>query len=185
MQRFRVSHYNNYSLTTHFVLALDKQVKELLCVDYSLSEVSHQTNQSSVPFVDDLGECGGPRGHQDLTNTVVEATHRLLVDTKEALSCTLLCHLQGEGKGSSYVHVTLTDLHVQLCIDIHVHVHVQASLSGESHQLVNVHVHTCILLICIHVCTCKQKKKNQTLLHLKLGGVFLWFSIYMYMHVHA
>lgn len=36
------------------VFTLHKQVEELLCVHYSLSEVSHQANQSSVPFVDNL-----------------------------------------------------------------------------------------------------------------------------------
>lgn len=42
------------SSSPNLVLAFDKQVKELLCVDNSLTEVRHQTNQGSVPLVDDL-----------------------------------------------------------------------------------------------------------------------------------
>lgn len=36
------------------VLALHKQVQELLGIDNSLTEVRHQTNQSRVPFVHNL-----------------------------------------------------------------------------------------------------------------------------------
>lgn len=36
------------------VLALHKQVQELLGVHHSLTEVRHQTNQSCVPFVHNL-----------------------------------------------------------------------------------------------------------------------------------
>lgn len=36
------------------VLALHKQVQELLGIDHSLTEVRHQTDQSRVPFVHNL-----------------------------------------------------------------------------------------------------------------------------------
>lgn len=36
------------------VLTLHKQVQELLGIDHSLTEVRHQTDQSSVPFVYNL-----------------------------------------------------------------------------------------------------------------------------------
>lgn len=41
----------------------------------------------------DLGECGRPRRHQDLTDSVVEALHRLIIHTKETLCCPLFGHL--------------------------------------------------------------------------------------------
>ena len=37
------------------VLTLHQQVQELLGIDHSLSEVCHQTDQSRVPFVHNLG----------------------------------------------------------------------------------------------------------------------------------
>lgn len=38
----------------NLVLTFHQQIEELLCVDYSLTEVRHQTNESSVPFVHNL-----------------------------------------------------------------------------------------------------------------------------------
>ena len=80
---------------SHLVLTLDKEVQQFLSVDDSLSEVRHQANQSSVPLVDDLCEGSGARRHQNLTNSVVKPSHRLIINSKETLSSTLLRHLKG------------------------------------------------------------------------------------------
>mmetsp|Transcript_13888 Transcript_13888/g.19295 ORF Transcript_13888/g.19295 Transcript_13888/m.19295 type:complete len:371 (-) Transcript_13888:1044-2156(-) len=71
------------------VFTLDQHVKELLSVDGGFSEVGHEANQSCVPLVDDLGESGGTRSHQNHTDTVFEASQRFVIDTKEGLSGSL------------------------------------------------------------------------------------------------
>lgn len=38
----------------NLVLALDEEIQQLLGVDHRLSVVGHQTDQGSVPFVDNL-----------------------------------------------------------------------------------------------------------------------------------
>jgi len=48
------------------VFALDQEVEKFLSVDDGLAEVGHQTDQGGVPLVDDLGERGGTRRHQNL-----------------------------------------------------------------------------------------------------------------------
>lgn len=48
---------------TDLVLTLDEQVQQLLGVDHRLSEVCHETNESRVPLVDNLGEGGGTGRH--------------------------------------------------------------------------------------------------------------------------
>lgn len=45
-----------------------------------------------------LGEGGGARGHQNLTHTVVEALHWLIIHTQETLSCSLLSNLNHKVK---------------------------------------------------------------------------------------
>eukprot|EP00123_Amoebidium_parasiticum_P018099 comp24100_c1_seq1/m.43516 comp24100_c1_seq1/g.43516 ORF comp24100_c1_seq1/g.43516 comp24100_c1_seq1/m.43516 type:complete len:578 (+) comp24100_c1_seq1:3557-5290(+) len=72
------------------VLALDEKVQKLLCVDHSLSVVRHKADQGCVPLVDDLCERGGPRGHQDLTDAVVELLKGVVVHPEERLCCSLL-----------------------------------------------------------------------------------------------
>ncbi len=44
----------------------------------------------------DLGECGGSRGHQDLTHSVVEALHRFIIHTQETLRRPLFGYLHME-----------------------------------------------------------------------------------------
>ena len=44
----------NLDTCLDFVFTLHKQVEELLCIHHSLPKVSHQANQSSVPFVYNL-----------------------------------------------------------------------------------------------------------------------------------
>ena len=72
------------------VLALDEQIEQLLGVDDRLAEVGHETDEGRVPFVDDLGEGGRSRRHEDLADAVVELLHRFVVDAEETLSRALL-----------------------------------------------------------------------------------------------
>lgn len=51
-RHFRVE--TNLDTRLDLVLALHKQVQELLGIDNSFTEVRHQTNQSRVPFVHNL-----------------------------------------------------------------------------------------------------------------------------------
>lgn len=44
----------NLDTGLNFVLALDQEVKEFLCVDHSLTVVRHQSNEGSIPLVDNL-----------------------------------------------------------------------------------------------------------------------------------
>ena len=83
----------------YLVLTLDQQVQQLLCVNYSLSKVGHEPNEGCVPLVDDLGEGGGARGHQDLTHTVMEPRQALFVHSQETLCSPLLGHLTGRCRG--------------------------------------------------------------------------------------
>jgi len=76
-----------------FVLTLDEHVEQLLRVDHGLPEVRHEADEGRVPLVDDLGEGGGPGGHEDLPDPVVELGHGLGVDPQEALRRALLGHL--------------------------------------------------------------------------------------------
>lgn len=41
-----------------FILTLHQQIKQLLSIYNSFSEISHQANQSCVPFIDNLGRKG-------------------------------------------------------------------------------------------------------------------------------
>ena len=45
----------NLDTRLNLVLALDQQVQQLLGVDHRLAEVRHQTDQSRVPLVHNLG----------------------------------------------------------------------------------------------------------------------------------
>lgn len=69
---------------------LDERVQQLVRVNDSLSVVGHQTNDGGVPLVDDLGEGGRSRGHEDLSDSVVELLHSVVRDSKESLSGPLL-----------------------------------------------------------------------------------------------
>lgn len=84
---------SNLNTCLDLVLALYQQIQQLLGIDYSLSVIRHQTNESGIPLVHDLSKGGGSRGHQDLTHSVVVPTQRLIVHTEEALGRPLLCHL--------------------------------------------------------------------------------------------
>lgn len=66
---------------TDLVLTLDQEVKEFRSVDYCLTEVGHESNESSIPFIDNLSECCGARRHQNLTHSVVKLGHRVTVHT--------------------------------------------------------------------------------------------------------
>ena len=41
----------NLDAGLNFVLTLDEQIKKLLCVDDSLTEVCHETDQGRIPLV--------------------------------------------------------------------------------------------------------------------------------------
>ena len=75
------------------VLTLHQHVQQLLSVDHRLPEVCHKPNQGSVPFIDNLGEGGGSRGHKNLPDPVVEPRHSVLVHPEETLAGSLLGNL--------------------------------------------------------------------------------------------
>ena len=52
--------------------AIDKSVQKFIRMDDGFAIVSHQANESGIPFVDDLREGSGARAHQDLSDTVIE-----------------------------------------------------------------------------------------------------------------
>mmetsp|Transcript_4532 Transcript_4532/g.13244 ORF Transcript_4532/g.13244 Transcript_4532/m.13244 type:complete len:1314 (+) Transcript_4532:2393-6334(+) len=72
------------------VLALDEHVEELLRVHRRLAVVGHEADERRVPLVGDLGEGGGPRGHQDLAHAVLELAQRRVVHAQEGLRRALL-----------------------------------------------------------------------------------------------
>lgn len=105
-----------------FILTLHQQIQQLLSIYNSFPEISHQANQSCVPFIDNLERKGkdqllahspticrklsqislppylsegcGARGHEDLPHSVVKPLHRLIIHTQEALSRALLGDLE-------------------------------------------------------------------------------------------
>ena len=79
---------NLYS-SLDLVLALDEQVEKLLSVDDCFTEVSHETDESCIPFVGDFCECRGARGHQDLPNTVFKPFYAIFIDPYKGLCCDL------------------------------------------------------------------------------------------------
>ncbi len=86
----------NLDTRLNLVLTLDEQIKQWDGGYRGLSVVRHETNQCSVPFVDNLRESRGTRGHKDLTHTVVETLHRFIVNPEETLGSTFFCHLEKE-----------------------------------------------------------------------------------------
>lgn len=69
----------------NFILAFDQQIEQLLGVNDGFAEVRHQTDQRCVPFVDDFCECCRTRCHQNLTNTIMETSQRLVIYAQETL----------------------------------------------------------------------------------------------------
>lgn len=65
----------NLDTRLNLVLGLDECIQKLVGVDDGFAVVCHETNKSGVPLVDNLGERGGARTHEDLTNAVVELLH--------------------------------------------------------------------------------------------------------------
>ena len=65
----------NLDTRLDLVLGLDERIQKLVGVDDGFAVVCHETNESGVPLVDDLGERGRARAHEDLTNAVVELLH--------------------------------------------------------------------------------------------------------------
>ena len=61
-----------------------------------LSVVGHEGDNGGVPLVDDLGEGGCTRGHQDHTESIVESFDTLVGDSKEGLCSTFLGLLIGK-----------------------------------------------------------------------------------------
>lgn len=51
-----------------------------------------------------LCEGCGPRGHQNLSNSVVEPLHGLIIHTQETLCCPLFCYLKTNKTQSSTSH---------------------------------------------------------------------------------
>ena len=78
---------------TDLVLTLHQQIKEFWGVDNSLTEVGHESYESSVPFVDNLCEGCRARCHQDLPHSVVKLGHGVRIHTQETLSSALLGNL--------------------------------------------------------------------------------------------
>mmetsp|Transcript_12946 Transcript_12946/g.36300 ORF Transcript_12946/g.36300 Transcript_12946/m.36300 type:complete len:230 (+) Transcript_12946:5114-5803(+) len=65
-------------------------------MDDGLPVVGHQSNQSRVPLVCNLGEGRCTRGHENLSYPVLKRLHRLIVHSQECLGRPLLRHLVGE-----------------------------------------------------------------------------------------
>mmetsp|Transcript_139393 Transcript_139393/g.242389 ORF Transcript_139393/g.242389 Transcript_139393/m.242389 type:complete len:312 (+) Transcript_139393:3827-4762(+) len=72
------------------VLALHQQVQQLLRVDRGLAVVGHEADEDRVPLVHDLGEGGGPGGHQHLPHPVLEPLQGVVVHPQERLGRALL-----------------------------------------------------------------------------------------------
>mmetsp|Transcript_35305 Transcript_35305/g.88749 ORF Transcript_35305/g.88749 Transcript_35305/m.88749 type:complete len:781 (-) Transcript_35305:276-2618(-) len=87
------------------VLALHEKVQQLLRVHGGLPEVRHQANERRVPLVDDLGEGGGPRRHEDLAHTVLKLLERLVVHAQKGLRGALLGFLVLQVPHAVPVHV--------------------------------------------------------------------------------
>lgn len=76
----------------NFVFAFYEQIQKFLSVHNRFTEVSHETDQRRVPFVDDLRKRRRSRSHENLANSVVELVERFIVDAQEALGSSLLRH---------------------------------------------------------------------------------------------
>lgn len=72
------------------VFSLDERVEQLVGVDDRLSVVRHKRDDARVPLVDDLGEGRRSRGHEDLSDSVVEGLHPLVRDPDVGLGGPLL-----------------------------------------------------------------------------------------------
>lgn len=53
--------------------------------------VGHQTDESCIPLVDNLGESCRPRAHENLTDAIIELLHTLIRDAQKRLGCPLFC----------------------------------------------------------------------------------------------
>ena len=95
--------------TTNFVLTLDQQVQQFLCVDCGLPEVGHEPDEGRVPLVHNLGEGGGARGHEDLAHPVMEPGHAFVVHPQETLRCALFGHLGWTNRKYSSVQFHTTE----------------------------------------------------------------------------
>ncbi|KAI6750107.1 hypothetical protein HG531_007372 [Fusarium graminearum] len=88
-RHFRVQ--SNLDSCLNLGLAFDNSVKQVDCRNSSFAVVGEESDQRGVPFVGDLGECGGTRRHKNLSNTVVELLNILLSNLQESVGCTLFC----------------------------------------------------------------------------------------------
>jgi hypothetical protein len=48
---------SNLDLGLDLAFSLDKGVEEFISMDHSFSVIGHQSNQDSIPLIDNLGEC--------------------------------------------------------------------------------------------------------------------------------
>lgn len=68
-------------IDTDLIFTLDKEIQKFGCVDNCFTEVSHEPNQGRIPFVDYFSKCGRARCHQNLSDTIVEFSHGVVVHT--------------------------------------------------------------------------------------------------------
>lgn len=75
-----------------------------------LSVISHQTDKTCVPLVNDLRKSGTTRAHENLANTVVEILDTLVGDTQERLSCSLFGRLLSKVPNTIFQRISLAVL---------------------------------------------------------------------------
>ena len=68
---FRVETYFDSSL--NFILRFDKKIQHFFSVNDGLSEVSHKSNESGVPFIRNFSEGSWPTGHKYLPDPILKS----------------------------------------------------------------------------------------------------------------
>lgn len=100
----------NFDTSLDLVFGLDERIKQLVGVHDGLSVVSHQTDKTGVPLVDDLRESRTTRAHENLSDTVVEVLDTLVGDTQERLGCSLFGRLLSKVPNTVLQRVSLAVL---------------------------------------------------------------------------
>ena len=67
------------------VFTFDQQIKHLLGVNCGFAEISHQSNQSSVPFICNLSESSTSACHEYLSHSVLKLLEPLFIHFNECL----------------------------------------------------------------------------------------------------
>lgn len=100
----------NLDTSLDLVFGLDKRIKQLVGVHDGLSVISHQTNKTGVPLIDDLRKSGTTRAHENLSDTVVEILNTLVRDTQKRLGSSFFGRLLSKIPNAVFQRVSLAVL---------------------------------------------------------------------------